>query len=70
MKNIFKWAPALPDIISYLHSHTPPQSSHLQEKLFFRMIYETTRPGEVQEARIELWNRNTGEITLPIPKSK
>jgi hypothetical protein len=27
------------------------------EKLFFRMIYETTtRPREVLEARIELWN--------------
>jgi hypothetical protein len=42
-----------------------------REKLFFRMIYETTtRPGEVLEARIELWNRNTGEITFPMTKSK
>jgi hypothetical protein len=49
---------------------TSPQIP-LREKLFFRMIYETTtRPGEVLEARIELWNRTTGEITLPIPKSK
>ena len=38
----------------------------LREKLFFRMIYETTtRPREVLESRIELWNRNTGEITFP-----
>jgi integrase len=43
----------------------------LREKLFFRMIYETTtRPREVLEARIELWNRNTGEITFPKTKSK
>jgi len=41
---------------------TSPQIP-LREKLFFRMIYET-RPGEVLEARIELWNRNTGEITF------
>jgi hypothetical protein len=34
-----------------------------EKKLFFRMIYET-RPREVLEARIELWNRNTGEITF------
>ena len=35
------------------------------------MIYETTtRPREVLEARIELWNRNTGEITFPRTKSK
>jgi hypothetical protein len=33
------------------------------------MIYETTtRPRDVLESRIELWNRITGEITLP--KSK
>jgi len=33
------------------------------------MIYETTtRPREVLESRIELWNCNTGEITFP--KSK
>jgi hypothetical protein len=38
---------------------TSPQIP-LREKLFFRMIYET-RPREVLEARIELWNRNTGE---------
>jgi len=44
---------------------TSPQIP-LREKLFFRMIYETTtRPREVLEARIELWNRNTGEITFP-----
>lgn len=43
----------------------------LREKLFFRMVYETTtRPGEVLEARIELWNRNTSEITFPKTKSK
>jgi hypothetical protein len=43
----------------------------LREKLFFRMIYETTtRPREVLEARIELWNRNTCEITFPKTKSK
>jgi hypothetical protein len=43
----------------------------LREKLFFRMIYETTtRPREVLESRIELWNRNTGEITFPKTKSK
>jgi hypothetical protein len=34
-----------------------------EKKLFFRMIYET-RPREVLESRIELWNRNTGEITF------
>jgi len=49
---------------------TSPQIP-LREKLFFRMIYETTtRPREVLEARIELWNRNTGEITFPRTKSK
>jgi hypothetical protein len=37
----------------------------LREKLFFRMIYET-RPREVLESRIELWNRNTGEITYQL----
>jgi hypothetical protein len=43
---------------------TSPQIP-LREKLFFRMIYETTtRPREILEARIELWNRNTGEITF------
>lgn len=43
----------------------------LREKLFFRMIYETTtRPREVLEARIELWNRNTCEITFPKTKNK
>ena len=43
----------------------------LREKLFFRMIYETnTRPREVLEARIELWSRNTCEITFPKTKSK
>lgn len=43
----------------------------LREKLFFRMIYETTtRPREVLEARIELWNRSTCEITFPKTKSK
>jgi len=43
---------------------TSPQIP-LREKLFFRMIYETTtRPKEVLESRIELWNRNTGEITF------
>jgi hypothetical protein len=40
----------------------PPQIP-LREKLFFRIIYET-RPREVLEARIELWNRTTGEITF------
>jgi len=35
------------------------------------MIYETsTRPREVLEARIELWNRNTDEITFPKTKGK
>ena len=35
------------------------------------MIYETTtRPREVLESRIELWNRNTGEITFPKTKGK
>jgi hypothetical protein len=29
------------------------------------MIYET-RPREVLESRIELWNRNTGEITYQL----
>ncbi len=49
---------------------TSPQIP-LREKLFFRMIYETTtRPREVLGARIELWNRNTGEITFPKTKSK
>jgi hypothetical protein len=49
---------------------TSPQIP-LREKLFFRMIYETTtRPREVLEARIELWNRNTGEITFPKTKGK
>jgi hypothetical protein len=43
----------------------------LREKLFFRMIYETTtRQRDILEARIELWNRNTGEITFPKTKSK
>jgi hypothetical protein len=57
--------------VSSLPYTTPVHHSHIQEKLFFRMIYETTtRPGEVLESRIELWNRNTGEITFPIPKSK
>jgi hypothetical protein len=43
----------------------------LREKLFFRMVYETTtRPREVLEVRIELWNRTTCEITFPIPKSR
>jgi hypothetical protein len=38
----------------------------LREKLFFRMIYETTtKPREVLEARIELWNRATCESTFP-----
>ncbi len=49
---------------------TSPQIP-LREKLFFRMIYETTsRPREVLEARIELWNRNTCEITFPKTKGK
>jgi len=49
---------------------TSPQIP-LREKLFFRMIYETTtRPREVLESRIELWNRNTGEITFPKTKGK
>ena len=49
---------------------TSPQIP-LREKLFFRMIYETTtRPIEVLESRIELWNRNTGEITFPKTKGK
>jgi hypothetical protein len=35
------------------------------------MIYDTTtRPGEVLESRIELWNRNTCEITFPKTKGK
>ncbi|HUV82285.1 MAG TPA: hypothetical protein VMW53_04305 [archaeon] len=35
------------------------------------MIYETTtRPREVLESRIELWNRTTGEITFPKTKGK
>jgi hypothetical protein len=35
------------------------------------MIYETTtRPREVLEARIELWNRTTGEITFLKTKGK
>ncbi len=43
----------------------------LREKLFFRMIYETTsRPGEVLGGTIELWNRNTFEITFPRTKGK
>ncbi len=43
----------------------------LREKLFFRIVYETTtRPREVLEARIELWTRNTCEITFPKTKSK
>lgn len=43
----------------------------LREKLFFRMVYETTtRPREVLGAQIEIWNRNTGEITFPKTKSK
>jgi len=43
----------------------------LREKLFFRMIYETTtRPIEVLESKIELWTRVTGEITFPKTKSK
>lgn len=43
----------------------------LREKLFFRTIYETSsRPIEALETRIELWNRNTCEITLPKTKSK
>jgi hypothetical protein len=62
-------APALTDITSYLHSRTPPAVLNsqipLREKLFFRMIYETTtRPRGVLEARIELWNRTTGDITF------
>ncbi|MBE0524835.1 MAG: hypothetical protein IBX40_10950 [Methanosarcinales archaeon] len=49
----------------------PSPQIPLREKLFFRMIYETTtRPREVLEARIELWNRNTGKITFPKTKSK
>ncbi len=49
---------------------TSPQVP-LREKLFFRIIYETTtRPIEVIESRIELWNRVTGEITFPKTKSK
>ena len=49
---------------------TSPQIP-LHEKLFFRMIYETTsRPREVLEARIELWNRNTCENTFPKTKGK
>ena len=45
---------------------TSPQIP-LREKLFFRMIYETTtRPREVLESRFELWNRNTGEITYQL----
>ena len=44
---------------------TSPQVP-LREKLFFRMIYETTtRPREVLEARIELWNRNTRRDHIP-----
>lgn len=43
----------------------------LREKLFFRMIYETTfRPFEVQHLRIEEWNRATGEITARKVKVK
>jgi hypothetical protein len=43
----------------------------LKEKLFFRMVYETTtRPIEVLESRIELWSRNTCEITFPKTKGK
>jgi len=43
----------------------------LREKLFFRMVYETTtRPIEVLESRIELWSRNTYEITFPKTKNK
>ena len=49
---------------------TSPQIP-LLEKLFFRMIYETTtRAREVLESRIELWNRTTGEITFPKTKGK
>ncbi len=49
---------------------TSPQIP-LRERLFFRAIYETTsRPREVLGAQIEIWNRNTGEITFPKTKSK
>ena len=43
----------------------------LREKLFFRIIYETTfRPFEVQYLRIEDWNRATREITARVTKVK
>ncbi len=49
---------------------TSPQIP-LREKLFFRIIYETTfRPFEVQHLRIEDWNRATGEITARVTKVK
>lgn len=49
---------------------TSPQIP-LRERLFFRMIYETTsRPIEVLETEIGLWGRNALEITLPKTKSK
>lgn len=43
----------------------------LRERLFFRMIYETTfRPFEVQHLKIEDWNRTTREITAKVTKVK
>ncbi|TFH42477.1 MAG: hypothetical protein E4G94_06225 [ANME-2 cluster archaeon] len=62
IKNIFQVAPALPDITSYLHSHItrrPPPQIHLREKLFFRMIYETTTQGGpgVQDRAVEPLHR-------------
>jgi len=49
---------------------TSPQIP-LREKLFFRIIYETTfRPFEAQHLRIEDWNRATREITARVTKVK
>ncbi len=49
---------------------TSPQIP-LREKLFFRIIYETTfRPFETQHLRIEDWNRDTREITARVTKVK
>jgi len=53
-----------------VQNHASPQIP-LQEKLLFRVIYETsTRYREVLEARIELWKRSTGAITFPKTKGK
>jgi transcription initiation factor IIE alpha subunit len=35
------------------------------EKLKEKVYETTTRPREVLETKIELWNRSTGEITFP-----